>query len=341
MSFWRHVTRGLRTLADRDTADRDIADEVDHFLDEAIQDLMASGLSPAEARRRARLAYGDRSAVREQVRSYGWENVVETLWADLRYAARRLRRGPVFTAVSVLTLAVGVGSATAIFSAVKPVLFEPLPYPDAGRIVAVSDYADDGSPLDVTFGTYRELADRARSFEAMAVMRPWQPTLTGAGQPERLDGQRVSAGYFRVLGVAPALGRAFDASQDRVGGPDVVVLGNGLWRGRFGADSAIVGRRITLDDDAFTVIGVLPPGFENVLSPSAGLWAPLQYDASLPSFQGRAGNGATTCAWPGGCVRASAPTTPTGSSTPSPTTRWPASRGRPGRRWARGSGSCP
>ncbi|MGH8629943.1 MAG: ABC transporter permease, partial [Burkholderiales bacterium] len=211
---------------------------------------------------------------------------METLWQDLRYGARQLLRSPGFTAVAVLTLALGIGATTAIFGAVNPILFEPLPYPRASRITMIWDFGPDGSPLEVTFGTYRELMERSRSFDAIAVMRPWQPTLTGAAEPERFDGQRVSASYFRVLGVPPALGRDFDAFDDLLNSPNVVILSDALWRRRFGSDSAIVGRQVTLDDNSYTIIGVMPIAFENVLAPSAEVWKPLQYDMSLPQAWG-------------------------------------------------------
>src|SRR5918992_5045190 len=230
MSLWRQLTRGLRTLANRRAADRDLDDEVQHYLDLAAADLVAQGLSPDDARRAARLQLGNPTAAREQVRAYGWENVVEALAADLRYAVRRLRNSPGFTAVCAVTLGLGVGATTAIFSAVNPILFEPLPYPRAERILAISDVGAGGSPLEVTFGTYRELAQRARSFEALAVVKGWQPAATGAGEPERLTGQRVSADYFRALGVPPGLGRDFDAADDRPNGPRVVILSAELRR---------------------------------------------------------------------------------------------------------------
>src|SRR5262245_7528269 len=142
----------------------------------------------------------------------------------------------------------------------------------------------DGSRNDGTFGMYRQLVERSRSFESIAVFAAWQPTMTGAAQPERFEGQRVSASYFRVLGVPPVLGRDFEAADDRMNAARVVILSDALWRRRFDGNPAIVGRPITLDETSVTVIGVMPAGFENVLAPAAGIWAPLQYDMS----QGRA-----------------------------------------------------
>jgi putative ABC transport system permease protein len=286
VALWRQLTHGLRALTHQTAADQDVGDEVDHYFEEATAALIARGLSPDEARRAVRLELGNMTTVSEQVRGYGWERVVLTALADLRYGARRLRAAPGFTAIIVLTLAIGIGGTTAIFSAVNPVLFEPLPYPDAGRVSTILELRRDGGRSGGTFGMYRGLAERNRSFETIAVLKPWQPTMTGADQPERFEGQRVSASYFQVLGVAPTAGRDFEPSDDRFHGPNVVILSDALWRRRFFGDRTIVGRKITLDDDLYTVVGVMPGGFENVLAPSAALWAPLQYDPSVPA-QGR------------------------------------------------------
>ena len=266
------------------SADRDIADEVQDYLERATAAHIARGLPPDEARRAARLELGGVTQVKEQVRSARWQQHIETFGADLRFAARRLRSAPGFTIITVLTLAVGLGAATAIFSAVYPVLFQPLPYPGAGRIALVWYRGADGARADQAFGTHRELVARVRGFEMLAAVKPWQPTMIGPAEPERLEGQRVSAAYFDVLGVKPALGNTFTAADDRPGGANVVVLSHALWRRRFNADRAVVGRPVTLDDDLFVVSGIMPPDFENVLAPEAGIWAPLQYDIS----QGRA-----------------------------------------------------
>ena len=284
---WRQLTRGLRGLLQRRAADQDAADEVADYLEQAAAAHRARGLSPAEAVRAARLEVGNVTGVREQMREAGWESVIDACVADLRYAVRRLRAAPGFTAVAVLTLALAIGATTAIFSAVNPILFEPLPYPHAGRILVIDDYGSGGAPMDVTFGTYRELAQRTRSFDTLAVLKPWQPTITGTAEPERLSGQQVSAGYFRALGIQPAIGRDFDQAEDRPGGAKTVIVSDALFRRRLGADSAVIGRTVTFDGTLCTVIGVMPRGFENVLAPSAEVWTLLQYDPSLPSFDGR------------------------------------------------------
>jgi putative ABC transport system permease protein len=202
--------------------------------------------------------------------------------ADLRFTVRLMARSPGFALAAVLTLALGIGGSTAIFSVVKPALFEPLPYPDSDRIVSICDRGQDGSCVDVAFGTFREILARSHSFESLAVARPWQPVLTGAGEPQRLDGQRVSADYFDVLGVHPARGRSLTEGDDRPGVSRVAIVSDGLWRRRFNGDPGLIGREITLGDLKYAVVGILPRGFENVSAPTAEVWTALQYDPALP-----------------------------------------------------------
>lgn len=287
MRIVRTITSGIRALVRRREADRDLADEVGHFLAEAQEDLMTRGVSPREARRAVRLRYGDGLTVREEVRRYGWDAWVDTLLSDFRLSFRTMCRSPGFTTVMVLTLGLGIGAATAIFSVVRPVLFEPLGYPQPQRIVSIAGRADDGALEQSTFGTYRELASRSRDFESLAVLKLWQPTLTGGQEPERVEAQSVSAGYLDVLGVRPAMGPGFDADADRPGGGPMVILSDELWRSRFAADPGILGRTVRLDGVGYTIVGVMPRGFENVTAPQARAWALLQYDPFPASFDTR------------------------------------------------------
>ena len=286
MSLWRQITRGFRSLVHRDAADAEIGDELRHYFDEAVAAYVARGYAPAEARRAAQLEVGNMTATHEQVRSYGWENVIETTVADFRHAFRRLRANPGFTLVSVLTLALGIGATTAIFSAVNPILFEPLPYPSGNRIVMVWYAADDGSRVMATFGNYHEIAARSKSFEAIAGFAPWQPTMLGNTEPERLDGQIVNADFFRVLGVSPTLGRGFSADDDRSTGAKTVIISDRLWRRRFAADPDVIGRQTSLNENLYTIVGVLPRDFENVLAPESDVWTLLQLDPPV-GFNGQ------------------------------------------------------
>ena len=266
--------------------EREIGDEIESHLQMHIDDRLRAGMTPEEARRDAILQLGGVEQTKQIYRERGTIPWFEALKHDVRFAVRQLRKRPGFAFTAVIVLSLGIGASTAIFSAVNPILFRPLPYPDPGRVMMLSEARADGSPEFVCFGTFQGLNQRNRSFERLAVMKPWQPTMIGRGEPERFEGQRVSADFFRVLGVQPVLGRGFDLADDQHNGPNVVILSDALWRRRFAADPAIVGRQVTLDDNLYTVIGVMPRSFENVLAPAAQLWAPLQYDASLP-FDGR------------------------------------------------------
>jgi len=263
--------------------DRELDEEVQHYLDLTISANEARGMAPEAARRAARLEVGSSAQVREAVREAGWESVVAALGSDLRLALRRLRLQRGSSLLIVATLALGIGASVAIFDAVYPTLLRPLPYPQASRLQLVWDTGPEGARTDVTFGTFRELQARSKSIASLAVMRPWQPASLGEGRPERLDGQRVSADYFRTLGAAPLLGRDFEPGDDLPGAGRFVIVSHSLWQRRLGGDSAVVGRPLRLADDPYTVVGVMPAGFVDKLSPAADVWSPLQYDPSLPA----------------------------------------------------------
>src|SRR5262245_3304105 len=198
VSFWRSIVRGTKALVNPRAADANADDEIRHFLDESAADLESQGLSAADARRAVRVEWGHAIAMREEIRASGWEYIVATAAADVRHGVRRLRRTPGFTMVAISTLALGIGASTAIFSAINPILLASLPYPGADRVAAV---LENGRADLGTFGMYRTLVTRTRAFEAVAVVRRWRPAMTGVDAPERLEGQRVTAAYFDVLGV--------------------------------------------------------------------------------------------------------------------------------------------
>jgi putative ABC transport system permease protein len=201
---------------------------------------------------------------------------------DLRFAFRLFLRRPGFTALAVLTLALGVGATTAIFSAVYPIIVQPLPYPHAERVHMIYERDKQDATTGLGYATFFDLARDSKSFEQMAAMGQGSVTLTGGDQPQLLESQHVSPTFFDVLGVHAALGRTFRAEDDVRNTPRVVILGSALWRGRFGGDSSIVGKTITLDALPFIVVGVMPAAFENVLAPNAQLWTPLRYEVTQP-----------------------------------------------------------
>lgn len=270
----------------RSQTESDLDEELRLHIQCRADDLQRSGLSRAAAERQARMEFGSPERFKEECRDELGGSFVDRLMHDFRFGLRMLRKAPGFTIIVVLTIALGVGASTAIFSAVNPILFESLPYPQADRLVMIEETGGDGTRIPGTFGVYRGFVDRNHSFDSISVFKSWRPTLTGTAEPERLEAQRVSASYFQVLGVSPVLGRDFQTAEDRPNGPSVVIISDGIWQRRFGGDRAIIGRQLILDDNVYTVIGVMPRGFENVVLPAAEVWAPLQYDFSLPTAWG-------------------------------------------------------
>ncbi len=230
MSLWRQLTRGLRVLTHRTAADREVADELQHYQDEATAAFIARGLSPEDARRAARVEIGSMTAARDEIRAGGWEHLVDTLLTDLRHALRRLRRSPTFTAITVITLALGIGANAAIFSIVNGVLLAPLPYPQAERLVSLVHTAP-GINLPVVnmasslYFTYR---DETRTFADVSMWRSTTSVVTGAGQPEEVPALLVTHRFLPMLGAQPVLGRGLTEGDERPKGPRTAILSTRL-----------------------------------------------------------------------------------------------------------------
>ena len=236
MSMWRQLSRGLRTLTNRRAADQDIADEVAGYLEQAAADLEANGMSRDEARRAVRLRLGNATAAREQLRCYGWENVISARLSDLRYAARRLRHNPGFTTVAVLTLAIGIGANSAIFSVIDGILWKPLPYRNPDELIDLNHTAPgvnfpDANPAPFLYFTYRE---QGRSFQSIGLYTSEARSVTEPAGSEEAQCLDVTAQILPMLGVEPALGRSFSENDDAPGSPSTMVLMQGWWRKRFG-----------------------------------------------------------------------------------------------------------
>jgi putative ABC transport system permease protein len=209
------------------------------------------------------------------------DRMVETFLGDMRLGARMLRRAPAFTTTAVLTLGLSIGATAAIFSVVNPVLLRPLPYPNPDRLAFVWERNRDGTRDNVGFQTIKDLGDRSKSIEQWAAVGGWGPTV-GDAQPEVVPGDRVSWNYFRLLGVAPAIGRDFLAEEDQPNHNLEVMLSYGLWQRKFGGDSSIVGKPISIGGTPMTVVGVMPASFDNVVTTNAKIWRVLGYAASQP-----------------------------------------------------------
>ena len=198
---------------------------------------------------------------------------------ELRFAARSLARNPAFTAVAVLTLALGIGANTAIFSVVNTVLLRPLPVAEPERLITLFHYYPSLNNLEagVAVPTVVELGQRAESFSGLAARTGWGANAAGQGEPERLTGARVTGGFFSTLGVPAARGRALLPADAEGDGQKVVVISDGLWKRRYGADPGVVGRTVQLDGEGYQVVGVMPPGFRDLFDREAELWAPLTF----------------------------------------------------------------
>ncbi len=256
--------------------ERQLEAELRFHLERQVADKIREGMTEAEARRTARLEFGGLDQVKEECRDARGTRWMEALLQDVRFALRTLRRSPAFTAVAVLTLALGIGANTAVFTVVNGVLLRPLPFPEAERLFLIS-YLPRNNPFLVGPGLddrdYLEFRRQDEVFEHIATSNSTPVTMTGAGDPVRVPAATVTPGFFPILRVNPAIGRWFLPEEDQPGRGHVAVLSNKLWQSRFAADSHILGKSITLDGVAHTIVGVMPPGFG--FPGDSEMWTPL------------------------------------------------------------------
>ena len=276
---WRRYLRFWRS-----NPASDVDDEVEFHLQSTVEELVASGISRHEARETARRKFGDVGRIRttlytlsqQRERRMAFTDWLHAARQDLVFGARQLRKSPGFTAVAVLTLALGIGANSAIFSVIYSVLLRPLPYANTERLLQISEKSQQGTNA-VTFGNYASWRQQSTSFEAIGALWGQAPlTLTGAGDPDPIPTLVTSASYWKAVYIRPVLGRYFNDTEDHVGSSHVVVISAGLWRSRFNADPSIVGRPITLSSEAYTVVGVAPADY--LMYPPPGgeaVWIPL------------------------------------------------------------------
>jgi putative ABC transport system permease protein len=270
MSLWRQVSRGLRVLTHRHAADEDVADEVQHFLDQAAAEFVARGLSPEEARRAAKLEVGTVDAMREEIREQGWENVVESFFADLRYGLRMLRKSHGFTTVAVLTLALGIGANTAIFQMIDAVRLRTLPVKDPDTLAVVQIHTNhwgggnfNGPYPEFTFPLWKQVERRQGAFSSIAAWSGNRFNLAQGGEVDSADTILVSGDFFRTLGVQPFIGRLISAPDDQTGCAGGVDLSYAFWQ-RYGGSANVMGKTLTLQGHPFPILGVTPPNFYGV-----------------------------------------------------------------------------
>jgi predicted permease len=257
----------LRSLFRRRQVEQELSDELHAHIELKTQAYAAAGLALDEARRKARREFGGLEQSKEHCRDTRRVDFLESLLQDVRFAFRILRKSPSFTAVAVLTLALGIGASTAVFSLVQAILLKPLPYPNPDRIVLPELVSPPGVNLGSEYFPwsqiqFRMLTRESHSFQAVGAFQNDSFNLTGSGEPSSLDGFRASEEFFPALGVVPSLGRTFTAEEDQPGHEYEVILSDRLWREHFSADRNILGRAVHLNGYAYTVVGVMPSGFQ-------------------------------------------------------------------------------
>ncbi|MEJ7809495.1 MAG: ABC transporter permease [Gemmatimonadaceae bacterium] len=292
MSLIPGLKRPFRRVVHGPTIAEDVDAEIAFHLEMRAEQLAAAGLAPAVARAEALKQFGNLDAFtndcrvisRQRERDMRRFDLMDALRQDLRYAARQLRRSPGFTAVAILLLALGIGATSAIFSVVSALLLRPLPYAHPEQLAMLAEYsARDESAKDGMTTSYANFLDwhaQATSFEGMAVVQEWSPSLSGNGEPERIKAALVYPEMFRVFDARPMLGRGFLPEEAAEGSEIRVVLSHGFWQRRFGGDRAIVGKTIILNARARTVVGVLPAGFRAPPPLDGDLWGNLPFDPS-------------------------------------------------------------
>jgi putative ABC transport system permease protein len=283
MTLLHRLTSIVRWIARRDRAEQDLHDELQGFIDMAAAGEGRDGATAAEARRRAALQLGGLEQAKERVRGGRHGAWLDMAGRDVRYGLRQVRRNPAFSAVAIATLALSIGGITAIFSAFDTILLRPLPYPDADRLVMVWDdmsQSEGDSRFVSTPAEWIEWRRRNTVFTDLACSQPGDAILSGDGEPEEVRARKVTWNLWSVLGVQPALGRAFTEEEDDKGAR-VVVMSYRLWQRRFGGAPDIVGRKISVNDQAYDVVGVMPRTFYFMPSRDIDMWMPASFPAGM------------------------------------------------------------
>ncbi len=280
MPLLRSLSDGLRSLFRKERVEEDLDEELRGFLEMAAEEKIKQGMSRKEALRAVRLERGNLEVTKEVVRAAGWESVLETCWQDLRFGARMLRKNPGFTTVAVLTLALGIGANSAVFSMLDAVLIRQLPYLHADRLVKADTYNLKSGDFygKTSYPDFMDWTEQNHFFDKLAAYEEKTFNLAGILQPEHIKGEVLSPDFFETLGIQPYKGRSLAGAQNQ----QAVVLSYALWSRSFGSDPGAIGRSIALDGYSYEVIGVMPPGFQ-FPDPQTELWVGITSRGSRPA----------------------------------------------------------
>jgi len=274
----RTIWRGLHALFKKQREDGELDDELRDFVEQRAASKMQMGLNCQQALREARMEMGSLDSVKEEVRAVGWETAFHSFGQDVRYALRMLGKSPGFAAVAILTLALGIGANTAIFSVLYAALLRPLPYEQPDRLVSLSEPRDVSQDpyWDSSYPDYQDWAKQSKTFQSMAGFSNDGFVFKSGGESQLLVGGQATTNFFSTLGVVPMLGHDFPADEDIAAKePKVALLTYGFWQKQFSGDPNIVGRSIQLDNTSVTIIGVLPRSFEFAPTGNTQVWVPL------------------------------------------------------------------
>ncbi|MEO5824198.1 MAG: ABC transporter permease, partial [Vicinamibacteraceae bacterium] len=279
LSVWRVGRRSLARVAGlvfrRKARERALADEVESHLAMHVDDNIRRGLSPDEARRQARLALGGLDVMKEAYRDQGTVPVIEHTVQDIRLALRQLIKSPGLAATAILVLALGMGGCLAVFGLVEAALLRPLPYSEPDRLVDVMETNPQFPRSNLSYQDFRDWQSTNTVFSSLEAYRQRGHMLATPGGSAMVPGMQVSGGFFRTLGIHPILGRDFSAGESSSAGARVAIITYRTWRERFGSDSRVVGRSVTLSGESHTIVGVLPATFQYAPSEGAEFWTPI------------------------------------------------------------------
>ncbi len=268
---------GLRALLRKSEIERELDEELRYHVEQQTEQNIRLGMNSEEARYAARKAFGGVEQAKEQSRDARGVRWIEELWQDLRYGARTLLKKPGFTLIAAITLALGIGMNTAIFSVVQAVLMRPLPFANSNQLVRLFEtFPQDGNSEGfVSVPNFKDWREQNQGFEHLTAIRPSAFDLTGGDLPERISGVRVSSNFFSLLDVKPILGRTLLPEEEQPGRENIVLISHSLWQRRFGSDPNIIGRTVTIGEQSFSVVGVMPPDFQ--FPPRIEIWAPIAF----------------------------------------------------------------
>jgi putative ABC transport system permease protein len=281
MSLLRSIASELRSLFRKKRVEEDLNEELRGFLDMAAEEKMKQGMSRKDALRAVRLERGSLELSSEVVRTASWESLVETCWQDLRFAVRMLHKSPGFTCVAILTLALGIGASTSIFSVVDAVLLRPLPYPNPQQIVRVWEQSRDGHRMNLADPNFDDFLAQNNAFESLAVYGYGLSSVSGGSEPVRVNIAAVSSGFFNALGVEPFYGRPFALDEQRLHGAPAVIVSYSYWQRYFGGATDLSHFHLSMEDSVYQVVGVMPRGFD--FPPGVAAWIPRELDSETPS----------------------------------------------------------